>query len=71
MNMYLINTEGNSVAVDADYYTFHGYYIIKLSSSKYTLQADASTDSQFISYYEMVCEGIFLFPININYHYYI
>ena len=70
MNMYLIIMEGNCVAVDADDSTCHGYYIIEFSSSKYTLQADASTNSQFISYYEMVCEGIVLFPIDINYHYY-
>ena len=57
MNMYLIITEGNFVAVDADDSTCNGYYIIKFSSSKYILQADVSIDSQVISYYEMVGEG--------------
>ena len=51
MNMSLIITEGNCVAVYADDFTCNGYYITKFSSSTYTLQADVSTDGKFISYY--------------------
>ena len=61
MNMSLIIREGNSVAVDADDFTCHGYYIIKFSSSIYTPQADVSIDGQFISYYKMVREGTYCF----------
>ena len=38
MNMSLIVTEGDYVDIDADDSTCHGYYIIKFSSSTYTLQ---------------------------------
>ena len=61
MNMSLIIMEGNYVAVDADDSTCHGYYIIKFSSSTYTLQADVIIDGQFISYYKMVREGTYCF----------
>ena len=38
INMSLIITKGNYVFID-DYYTScHGYYIIRFSSSTYTLQ---------------------------------
>ena len=57
MNMSLIIMEVNFDAVDYDDFTCHGYYIIKFSSSKYTLQADMSIGNQFSSYYKMLGEG--------------
>ena len=62
--------EGNYGTIDADVSTYHGYYIIRFSSSPYTLQADLSIYGQFISSGEMVCEGNY-FSININSHYYV
>ena len=38
MNISLIRIEGNCVAIDAADSTCNGYYIIKISSYKYTLQ---------------------------------
>ena len=37
MNMYYIIMEGNYGAIDADDSTFHGYYIIRCSSSSYII----------------------------------
>ena len=71
MNMSLIIMEGNHGAIDANDSTRHGYYIIKISSSTYTLQEDLSIDGQFISSVEMLCEGTYFFPINTNYCYYV
>ena len=70
MKMSLIITEGKYGAIDSDYYSCHSYYIIKFSLSPYTLQADLFLGGQIISSGEMVCEGNYFFPININYHYY-
>ena len=70
MNTYLIIMEGNYGSVDTDDSSFNGYHIIKFSSSPYTLQAYLSIDGQVISSVEMVFEGTYFFPININYHYY-
>ena len=56
MNMSLIIMEGKYGDIDADEYSFYSYYIIKFSSSPYTLQADLISDGQFISSGEMVCE---------------
>ena len=53
MNMYLIITEVKYGAIDNDDYSCHGYYIIKFSSSTYTLQADLSIDGQVISFGEI------------------
>ena len=64
MNMSLIITEGNYGAIDYDYYSFCGYYIIKCYSLSYTLQAYFIIDGQVISSGEMVCERTFL-----NYQY--
>ena len=50
-------------ATDADYSSCHGYYIIKFSSSPYTLQSDLSIDGRVISSGEMVYEGTYFFPI--------
>ena len=61
MNMSLEIMEGNCVSVDAYDSTGHGYYIIKFSSSTYTLQSGVSIDGQFISYHKMVCEGTYCF----------
>ena len=47
--MSLIVMEWNYYAIDADDYSYHGYYIIKFSSSTYILQADLSIDGQVIS----------------------
>ena len=49
MNMYLIINELNCCAIDADDYACNGYYIIRFSSSAYTLQVDLSIDGQVIS----------------------
>ena len=57
MNVYFINIEGNYGAIDADDYSCHDYYIIKFSSSPYTLQSEFIIDGQVISSVERVCEG--------------
>ena len=69
--MYLIIMEVKYGAIDTYDSSYHGYYIIKFSSSTYTLQADLCIDRQIISSSEMVCEGTYLLPVNINSHYYI
>ena len=69
--MYLIIIEGHYGAIDADDYSWHVYYIIKISSSTYTLQSDLIIDGQVISSSEKLCEGTSFFPININSHYYV
>ena len=71
MNMSVIITEGKYGAIDADDSSFHGYHIIKITSYTYTLQSELSIDGQVISSGEMVCEGTYFFPININSHYYV
>ena len=71
MNMCLIIIEENYGAIDADYSTYHGYYIIIFSSSLYNLQADLNIDGQVIYSDEMVCEGTYYFPVNINSCYYV
>ena len=38
MNMYLIITKGNYGDISADDSSFYGFYIIRFSSSTYTLQ---------------------------------
>ena len=67
--MYLIIMEGNYGAIDAYGSSCRGYYTIKISSSPYTLQAELSIDGQVISSVEMLFEGTYFFPINMNYHY--
>ena len=71
MNVYFINIEGNYGAIDADDYSCHSYYIIKFSSSPYTLQLDFSSDWEVISSCEMVCKVDYFFPININSNHYV
>ena len=71
MNMSLIIMEvkyGETNTYDS---LCHGYYIIKFSSYPYTPQVDLSIYGKFISSGEIVCEGTYFFPININSHYYI
>ena len=69
MNISLGIIEGNYGAIDADDSSCHGYYIIKFSSSLYTLQAEFIIYGQVISSGGMVCEGNYFFMIDINYHY--
>ena len=71
MNMSLVIIEVKYGAIDADCSWFHGYYIIKCSSSLYTLQAYLSIDGQIIYSGEIVCEGTYFFPIDINSHCYV
>ena len=71
MNISLIIMEGKYDANDTDDYLCRGYYIIKFSSSPYTLQADLSIDGKFISSSEMVFEGTYFFLINMNSCYYV
>ena len=56
MNMSLIITEGNYGDIYSDYSTCHGNYIIKFSSSPYTLQTSLIIDGQVISFGEILCE---------------
>ena len=63
MNMSLNTTEVKYGAIDTDDYAFHGYYIIKFSSSPYTLQAYLSIDGQVISSEMIVFEGTYFLPI--------
>ena len=71
MNMSLIIIEGKYCVIDTDDSSYHGYYIIKFSSSPYTPQADFIIDGQVISSGKSVCEGTYFFSININSHYYV
>ena len=71
MSMYLVIMEGTYCAIDTDYSSCHGYYIIKFYSYPYTLQSDLIIDRQVISSSRIVFEGTYFFPININSHYYV
>ena len=71
MNMSLIIMEENYGAIYDDDSSCHGYYNIKISSSPYTLQSDLRIYVQIISSGEMVWEGTYFFPININSHHYV
>ena len=71
MNMYLIIMEGKYGAIDTNYFLCHGDYIIKFSSYTYTLQSELSIDGQVIYSGEMLREGNYLFPFNINSNYYV
>ena len=70
MNMSLIIVKGKYGAIDNDDSSCHGYYIIKFSSSPYTLQVELSIDERVISSGELVHEVNYFFPIKINSHYY-
>ena len=69
-SFFFIITKGNYGAIDGDDSACHGYYIIRFYSSPYTLQSDLNKDGQVVYSGEMVCEGNYYFPTNINYHYY-
>ena len=69
--MSLIITEGTDGSIDADDSAYHGWYIIRFSLSLHTLQSDLNIDGQVISSDEMVCEGNYYFPVNINSCYYV
>ena len=56
--------------IDTDNFSCHGYYITRFSSYPYTLQPDLSIDGQFIYFVEMIFEGTYLFPTNVNSRYY-
>ena len=71
MSIFLIIREEIYSTIDADDCSCHSYYIIKFSSSSYTLKSYLSIYGQVIYSSEMVCEGTFFFPININYHFYV
>ena len=69
--MYLIIMEEKHDAFDTDDYSCYGCYILKFSSSTYTLQLYLSIDGQVIFSGEILYEGTYFFGININSHYYI
>ena len=71
MNMYLIIMEVTYGAIDTDDSSCHGYYIIKFSSSPYTLQSDLSIEGQVISSVKIVREENYFFSISIYYHFYV
>ena len=70
MNMSLIIMEGNYCDIYDDDHSCRGYYIIKFSSSPYTLQSYLIIDGRVIYSVEMVSKGNFFFPINISSRYY-
>ena len=70
MNMSLIIMEANYGAIDADDFSYHGYYFIGLSSSPYTLRECLSIVGQVFFSGEIVCERTY-FSININSHCYV
>ena len=69
--MYLVNIEVEYGAIDTNNSSCHGYYIIRFSSSPYTLQSDLSIDGEVISSNEILCKGNYFFLININFHCYV
>ena len=71
MNIYLIITEEKYSVIYTDDSSYHDYHITKFYSSPYTLQSDLSMDGQVITSGEILCEGTYIFPININSHYYV
>ena len=71
MKISLIFTERKYGAIDADDSSCNGYYIIKFSSSTYILQSYLRIDGQVISSSDMLWEGTYFLPININSRYYV
>ena len=69
MYMSLIVNKGNNAAIDANDSACNGYYKIIFYLYKYTLQEYLNMYGQVISSGEIVCEGNYYFPININSHY--
>ena len=70
MNMSLIIIERNYGTIDADDYSCHGYYITNFSSTPYNLKSDFSIYGQVISLSEILLEGTYFLPTNINYNHY-
>ena len=70
MRTSLIITKRNYDDIDADNYSCQCFYIIIFSSSPYALKSDLNIDGQVISSGEILFEGTYYFPININSHYY-
>ena len=70
-NIPLILSKGNLVDIDADDTSCHGYYIIQLYLSLYTLHEDLNKYGQVIYSGEMVCEGTNFPSITINSCYYV
>ena len=68
MNMSLNIMRGIYDAIASDEYSCHSYYIIRFSSPPYTLQADLSIDNQVTFSGDILSEGTYFFPININSH---
>ena len=71
MKVSLIITKRNFGAIDSDNSSRHGYYIIRFSSSLYTLHLDLNINGQVISSGEMVFERTYYFLIKFNYYYYV
>ena len=71
MNIHLIIIERKYGAIDDDDSTCQGYYIIRFSSSSFMLQAELNIDVQVFSSGEIIYEGTYYLPININSHYYV
>ena len=67
----LIIIEVKYGAIDTDDSSCYGCFIIKFSSSPNTLQANLIIGGQVISSSEIVYEGNYFFPININSRYYV
>ena len=60
--MSLIITEGTYGAIDTDDSSYHGYYIIKFSSSPYNFQADLIIYGEVNYYGEMLSERKLFLP---------
>ena len=71
MHICFIIMEDKYAAIDTNDYSRHGYYIIKFSSSPYIIKIDFIIDGQVIFAGEKLCEGPYLFQININSNYYV
>ena len=70
-NIQLVISKGKSGAIDAKDTLYDVYYIIKYSSTPYTLQDNLNIGGQVIFCGEIVYLGTYHLPININSHYYV
>ena len=57
-------------AIDTKDSSCHGYHIINFPSYPYILQENVTVYGKFICFGEIVCDGNYLCPISIKYHYY-
>ena len=71
MNISLIIMSGKYGAIDTDYFSCYGYYIIKFSSLSYTLQADLIIDGQLFDQAEFYVKGIISFQSILIFHNYV